>query len=274
MRKYDLIAFDMDGTLLDSSKRITNESLEAIHAAAIAGKHVALSTGRCVAELRPFMNILKDVRYYITVSGTYIYDSFENKGIASAEISGDSVRSILDIAKPYDQLLQLMSIEHAIEREKYDHIERYHMDQYKRQYEETAHIVDDIYSYYYDNEPPIFKLNLFTPDLESRIEMNERLKHLDLTLVWSEVTGVECTPLGMTKAAGLQMLCDHIGIPIERSIAVGDADNDVEIIRAAGLGIAMGNANKNAKNAADVIVADNDHGGCAEAIYKYLLADS
>ena len=60
---------------------------------------------------------------------------------------------------------------------------------------------------------------------------------------------------------------------MEQIIAVGDADNDESMIREAGLGIAMGNANESIKGLADVIVADNDHDGCAQAIDEFLLEE-
>ena len=75
----------------------------------------------------------------------------------------------------------------------------------------------------------------------------------------------------MTKGTGLLALAAQLGISPEQTIAVGDADNDLPMLRAAGLGVAMGNANENARAAASVTVADNDHGGCAEAIRRFLL---
>ena len=75
----------------------------------------------------------------------------------------------------------------------------------------------------------------------------------------------------MTKGTGLLALAAQLGIPAEETIAVGDADNDLPMLHAAGLAVAMGNANKNARAASDVTVADNDHGGCAEAIRRFLL---
>lgn len=63
-------------------------------------------------------------------------------------------------------------------------------------------------------------------------------------------------------------------IPVEHTIAVGDSDNDMEILKTAGLSVAMGNARPHIKELSDVDVADNDHGGCAEAIYEYLLKNN
>ena len=66
-------------------------------------------------------------------------------------------------------------------------------------------------------------------------------------------------------------LCEHLGIEIDETIAVGDADNDLNILETAGLAIAVGNANEHVKAVAAVVVNDCDHDGCAEAIDKYLL---
>ena len=75
----------------------------------------------------------------------------------------------------------------------------------------------------------------------------------------------------MDKGTGLLALAKLLGIPQDATIAVGDADNDLGMLRAAGLGVAMGNANESARAAADAVVADNDHDGCAEAIHRFLL---
>ena len=66
-------------------------------------------------------------------------------------------------------------------------------------------------------------------------------------------------------------MCELLGVPIEEAIGVGDAFNDVPMLKMAGLGVAMGNSNEEALRAADVVVSDNDHDGIAEIIDKYLL---
>ena len=69
MSNYKLIAFDMDGTLLDSQKQVRQDSLDMIARAVNAGKIVTLSTGRGVPELTAYREILKDIQYIIGVSG-------------------------------------------------------------------------------------------------------------------------------------------------------------------------------------------------------------
>ena len=109
--------------------------------------------------------------------------------------------------------------------------------------------------------------------MESRTRTKERVQALALPveMVDAESSSLELTAIGVDKGVGLTKLCEALGIPVSASIAVGDADNDLSVLRAAGLAVAMGNALDSVKAISDVTVADCDHDGCAEAIYKYLL---
>ena len=100
----------------------------------------------------------------------------------------------------------------------------------------------------------------------ARVPTRQQLSHLPLELVYSEVSSVECAAPGVNKGTGLERLCQALGISPAACVAVGDAENDMPMLRAAGLGVAMGNAAPHVKAAADCTVADNDHGGCAQAI--------
>ena len=75
--------------------------------------------------------------------------------------------------------------------------------------------------------------------------------------------------MGVSKASGLKSLCDKLGLSMEQVVMVGDADNDIEAMKAAGMAVAMGNANEHVKEICDVEVADNNHQGCAQAIRMF-----
>ena len=81
MSQYELIAFDMDGTLLNSQKEITPRTLAALKKAAAAGKQIALSTGRCRPELTAYTALVPGIRYFICTSGALVYDVHEQKEI-------------------------------------------------------------------------------------------------------------------------------------------------------------------------------------------------
>lgn len=99
MSKYKLIAFDMDGTLLNSEKRISERTLEAVNRAFDAGKEVILSTGRCVAELREYFKRIPGLRYVVCSSGAILYDVKEEKILYSNSISIELAEKILAESK-------------------------------------------------------------------------------------------------------------------------------------------------------------------------------
>ena len=115
------------------------------------------------------------------------------------------------------------------------------------------------------------KMNVNASSVEIRDRLFEQIIQLPVTVVYAEDTGFEISPLHMSKGIGLKQLCEIVKIPLEHTIAVGDSDNDVKMMKVAGLPVAMGNARECVREVCKVSVADNDHGGCAEAIYRYLL---
>ena len=268
---YQIIAFDMDGTLLNSSKQISPETLDAIQFAVDHGKQVALSTGRCLSELTDLLPLLPGVRYAICASGAYVYDLWEKRYIYASTLSDETIRKILEISRLEKTMVQLMNADSIVARDDVRNMDQFQMSIYRPMYEKVVVMVDDIYRYYEEQKPQVMKLNIYHTDPERREVTIQRLSSLNIEVVRSEITSSECSGKGVTKGVGLQQLCDHLGIELQDSIAVGDADNDLAMLTTAGLSIAMGNAKEHIKEVCDVVVADNDHGGCVEAIMRYLM---
>jgi hydroxymethylpyrimidine pyrophosphatase-like HAD family hydrolase len=95
------------------------------------------------------------------------------------------------------------------------------------------------------------------------------LADLPLQPVVGEAASLELTPAGVSKALGLKLLCEHLGLSLAQCVAVGDAGNDLDVLQAAGHAVAMGNATPEARAVADEVVADNDHDGIAEVIARW-----
>ncbi len=261
----------MDGTLLNSEKKITPKTKEMIQKALASGKHVVLSTGRCIAELNDTFEELPELRYAICVSGSLIYDVRERKAIASYPLDPELCNKILAEGKKEDVMVHFLGIESIVQKDRLDYMDRYGMGIYTDMFKKVTSPVEDIYAYYETVQKPLNKLNLYHADVVARARTMKRLEGLPLEMVFAEGLSLECSATGVTKGNGLLDLCRYLNIPVEETIAVGDADNDLAILRTAGLAVAMGNANENVKKIAHVEVADCDHDGCAEAIEKYLL---
>lgn len=275
MKNYKLIAFDMDGTLLNSKKEIDKSSIDAIKYATEQGKIVILSTGRCPSQLQMYINDIPNLRYINCLSGAIVYDLKEDKYIYSKTIPSETVKNIINITKGHDVMIELLYKDTFIQKNQCDIIEEYGMGVYKEQYKEGAILVDNIVKNYLKSPFEIGKVNLYTKTPEEREILFNKLinEKLEVETAFAETTSIEISSMNTNKGVGLEKLCQHLNISLEETIAVGDADNDIGIFQKAGLKIAMDNANKTIKSLADVIVNDCDNGGCSQAIYNYLLKE-
>lgn len=275
MSQYQLIAFDMDGTLLNSNKQISPETLNAIKRATDAGKTVILCTGRNLAELNAFTEIIPGLRYLDCVSGACVYDLKEKKTLYSQALDPGIVKKLMEFGMEEGAMIHVLSERSIVQKDQQSHMADFHMGIYQTMFDQITDKLENIYNSFCEEPFPVLKLNLYHRDEASRARTVERIKAagLETALALAESTSLECSAKGIDKGVGLKKLYEHLGLPLEQTIAVGDADNDTMALKTAGLAVAMGNATEPIKALADVIVADCDHNGCAEAIDKYLLAD-
>ena len=271
---YQLIAFDMDGTLLTSQKTIAKSSIAAIDRAHAAGKQVALSTGRSLSELGLYKKDLQGIRYAILASGALIYDLEMKQTLAEQTLPAVVVDKVKALAEAHDlMVVGMINGQGYLQRSHFENIANYYMEIYTELYDETAVLVDNICDLLAKERENFGKINIYHLTADERDQSYEVLLSEEIAMIKSEVSGLELTAQGVEKGQGLAHLAQKLNLPMEQIIAVGDADNDESMIREAGFGVAMGNANENIKGLADIIVADNDHGGCAQAIDDVPLAD-
>ena len=274
MPNYKLAAFDMDGTLLNSRKEIQASAVLACRRASAAGKIIALDTGRAVTELTIFPFKEMGIRYGSCACGTVIYDFDKSLVLAKRSIPESLVPVIVEASGLEDLMLQVMvdgvSYVEAADVSRMDHFQ---MGAYRSLYEATTCYADDVRSFALKHAGEINKMNLYHAAPEGRARTLARLTDLPLDFTFAETTSLEVTPQGISKGTGLADLCSVLGFSIAEAIGVGDAFNDVPMLKMAGLGVAMGNSNEAALQAADVVVGDNDHDGIAEVIDRYLLGN-
>ena len=271
---YQLIAFDMDGTLLDSKKDVLPSSVAAIDEALAAGKDVAIASGRCPKMVLMYRDVIPHVRYAICSAGAAIVDLFEAKILETTELPATALQKVMAASHGTDRLIETTCDgEFIVPGPEMEHCERYSLGVYKSLYRGQGTVLDSVdaaEAFTLDPAHRIQKLNLHFTCAEDRDAAIASLAGEDVNIVCCEKHSIEITHASVTKGTGLLALAAQLGIPAEETIAVGDADNDLPMLRAAGLAVAMGNAIPAVRALAGDVTDDCDHDGAAHAIEKYM----
>lgn len=268
-----LIALDMDGTLLMSDKSIQQETIRDIEEASARGITVSYCTGRAVPELSSYINILPVMRYGVCLAGSLIYDFQEKRVINKRKLNANCVRMLIDSSHRYDAMLQLLTVDQSIVRsDQVRHMSDYNLGEYQEMFEKITTKVPDIADEIRKHDS-ILKANIHYHTTADRQSAYEELKHLPVSFVFSEISTLEIMPDKVTKASGLSLLAKCLGIPMNHVMAIGDGNNDRDMLKAAGFSVAMGNAWDDLKAFCDAVTDDNDHNGAGKAIRKYTYRD-
>ena len=271
--EYQLLALDMDGTVLTSEKKISQKTQEAIHGALAAGKQVLFATGRAPIEMKEHLSSFPDMRYVMYLSGAIVRDLHAGKDLHAVHIPLHIVENIMDIAKDKAALVAVYAGDGLFVEKKFrGRMAEYGCECFAPLYEACAERVDDIRETALAHGHEVRKINFYCGSEAEWRRCAEELKKLPVQRASGIPNNEEVSPAGVDKGAALVSLCSALGLPVECAIAVGDQGNDLSMIRAAGLGVAMGNATEEVKAAADAVTADCDHDGVAEVIKTYLTS--
>lgn len=264
---YKIIALDLDGTLLNSRKELSEVNKQALRNAANNGVEIVPTTGRFYLGIPEIIRKLDFVNYVITVNGAQVCDIRKNEIVYSAEI-------------PYLRALEIINYIDALPviydcfiddwgwmtRSMYLAAEQYtKSDQTLKMIRSLRNPVDDLKAYIFKRQKPIQKIQMFFKNEAIRLQMLQILpeKYPDMAITSSIVNNIEINCMEANKGKALLALCQNLHIPIEESIAFGDGLNDISMLRMAGTGIAMGNASDEVKSAADYTADSCDDDGVA-----------
>lgn len=271
MTAVDLIAIDMDGTLLNPDKKLTPEVNAAVQEAKQAGIRIVLCTGR------PFPG----------VTDTLHQLSLENEGDFAITYNGALVQKT-DTGE--------VAVNHTMNHEDYVTLQtaakeagvHFHAIHNEGVFTPNADISEYSVMEAYINQMPLFyrKPEEMDPHTSyNKMMMIDKVEVLDAGIakmpqeLWDRYTILRSEPFFLeflnkqaSKGTALKDLANVLGIPRERVMAIGDSGNDIDLIDYAGIGVAMENAIDEVKDVADVFTASNAEDGVAKAIRKYALA--
>lgn len=274
MKEIKMIGVDLDGTLLDSKKKMTARTRRAIEAAIGQGVIVLAATGRPYSGIPSEICSIPGMRYALTANGARIVDMKTQNVLVEHLFPMESAKRALEIMEKYDTLLEVYFDGMGYANEgKLAQIEKYHHNPHMWEYVlKTRKSVPDIYKVMERENRAMDKVQGLFADMEERSKAWEELERIgNFALVGSLGYNIEINAAGVNKGRGLLELGALLGIRREEIMACGDGDNDVSMLRDVGFGVAMGQAEEQVKAVADYITSSNDDEGVAKAIEKFVL---
>jgi Cof subfamily protein (haloacid dehalogenase superfamily) len=276
-----IIALDLDGTLLDSQKRLSEANRAALEEAAAKGVHIVPTTGRFFGMMPQAVRDLPFVRYAITINGAQVYDRETDTAIVREEIPLDMALDIIRLLDGYDVIYDCYRsnwgwMTESLQAKAEDYATDAH---YLKMVREFRNPVPELKEYLKSTaaEGDVQKVMLFarnTPGSELVTKaitdaVAERFPSIKTTS--STWNNLELNIATAHKGNSLKRFAEHLGYTLENCMALGDGTNDLSMIQAAGLGVAMSNAHPLVLAAADHVTASNDEDGVAKAIRDFVL---
>ncbi len=239
-RRYDVLVCDIDGTLVAGDKNIPPGVVGAVKAAQGRGVRVCLATGRMWEAARPFVHAIGADPPIILYNGGLVYDFKEDRTLWAHPLPRQHVLQLLPVLRKFAQVSPLLFINGKAYAER----RTPSAELYARRNRVPLDLAPEI-----DGVPafdalltadPMKILTVGAPaDLAAVSAALAAIPHLPVNQVYSQADYLEILPAGTSKGVALPVLAEAAGVPLDRVVAVGDADNDLTMLQAAGLGVAV-----------------------------------
>jgi len=288
---YKLIAIDLDGTLLNPYGKIMEEDKIIIQKAIEKGIMVVLATGRSINSTLNFANEIGNNQYLISGNGAVIYDIFKGEIIYNHYLPRDKVLEIIDICEK-NSIYYSIFTENTIITKSLNYNVLFYCNENRNKEEKRKtqiNIVENVKEYIQNNKELNFlkisicdsdncvfssilkqikkinKIDVLEVSHMARKKIIEGTQETDIQYFYTEITKVDTN-----KWNAIKFLAERLQIADEQIMTIGDNSNDLEMIKNAGLGVAMGNSAPEIRNEANQITISNDENGVGKAIEKML----
>lgn len=263
---------DFDETLLTTDKKICKENYDAIEELLTRGNYLAYTTGRPLrgaVKLIEQLGLPKKHCFLICFQGCFVYDLEHEETVGGSPMDTEDMLNLVRVLRERNIYLEAFGKDKFYCFEYTDATKRYN-----GLTNESYEVISDMDVL---ASQPIYKVMAI--DFDNRAPLEQLKKEAEegvypFDSFFSSDWFYEFCGKGQNKGTGLKTLADYLQIPIEQTVAVGDEENDLSMILAAGIGVAMCNGKDVVKSQADVITTrDNNQGGVAETIHRFILGD-
>lgn len=263
-----LLVCDLDETLLNSSHQISNNTMMKLEKVQEIGIPIAIATGRPLSECLLYIDEIQAYPYIISMNGAMTINLSSGEIVHQDFISQKDVQSVLEVLEELSVFYEmytpygLMTILPVKSRIKSSGLHPFYIESFGNQILYLQNI--QMYSH------RVHKFFVATTDETIKPRIEEALVNKDVLVVSSLGAFVEIIPKTCDKTVGVAAVCKDMGISLAEVMAIGDSQNDMTLLKRAGIGIAMENAPSTVKKNADYITTSNDKDGVAKALLDLL----
>lgn len=268
-RDIRLIGLDLDGTTLTTDKKLTPHTKEVLEACIRQGIEVLPATGRVWSGIPEELMKMEGVHYVISSNGAAVVELATGKAVYTNGIAWNRALEVFDILERYDTFYDAYAEGNGwCEARFYENLNDYGIEPLiQRLVKSSRTCIEDLREWVKEHKSPIEKINMFFRDEEKRQQAFRELSGIpDLAVTCSLTNNLEINHCTCNKGDALLNLGKILGISMEQIMACGDGNNDLEMVRNAGVGVAMENGEDSVKEAADYVTVTNDEEGVARAI--------
>ncbi len=268
------IALDMDRTTLNARGKLSDTNKKALQYAIDQGVHVVIASGRSFSALPEDVMAIKGIEYAITCNGAEVYYIPEKKRMKSYCLSKQAVTAIMEITKSMPVTYEAFINGQAFAGVEYinDPVRFGATPQAVEYVRRTRTMIQDIRLFIGEHSKELNSMDIIVRSPEMKDLVWKRLEEQvgDIYITSSIAQLIEISDKNAGKHSGLKFVAQHLNISHEEIAAFGDADNDVDMLKAAGMGICVANGSEKCLKAADMVVGHHDTDGVAEGIYRIL----
>lgn len=271
-----LIAIDLDGTLLDSNRELSDANKNAIQAAKEKGVQVVLCTGR---PLKAMTHLLKEADLMgeediaITYNGGLIQKTKTGEIIHEMTLNREESLDIYRLGEKLNLPVNFIDFNYIYEPRYPENVPSIYTKSHPKVPKKNALSVKAIDIDHLEESFESYKIVMSRPaeELDAAIPNIPDDYHERYNIFKSQDFILEVLPKKVDKGFSMRLLGEMLGLDKEEIMGIGDQENDLSLVENAGLGIAMGNAIDQVKEAADYISYSNDENGVAHVIQKFVL---
>lgn len=288
---YKLVAIDLDGTMLNSYGIVTDKTKETIKKAQDKGVEVIIASGRPIDSIKTIAKEINSKNYFISGNGAILYDIKNDEIIYENTLKKSKVLDIIKICEENSIYYNIYTEKEILCKNLNYNVLYYHKENLNKDEQNKTHIniINDVYDYIANREEKIIKITIcdqsktiFNSIMRKFKEIDEieilEVSHMSRKIIRQgteeipiEYFYTEISAKNVDKWNAIQILADKIDVKKEEIITIGDNDNDTQMIKNAGMGVAMKECSKSVYENARFHTESNDEDGVAKALDKLVL---